>query len=165
MKGEQIIVTAGTKQGLSLTAKCLLHSKSEVWIENPSNANVKKIFSYYTVKLTPFEVDDQGLQPRMFPARGKPTLIFATPSHQFPMGGILPMQRRVELIQFARKSGAYLLEDDYDSEFSYDAHPSNSLFELDCEHDLHRHLRKVLFPSSYCDISSCRYVLSSNGGN
>jgi len=145
---DQIIVTAGTKQGLSLAAKCLLHSKSEVWMENPSNANVKKIFSYYTDKITPFEVDDQGLQPNQFPVRGKPTLIFTTPSHQFPMGGILPIKRRVELIQFAKNSGAYLLEDDYDSEFGYDALPSNSLFELDCEHVIYTGtFSKVLFPS------------------
>ena len=145
---EQIVVTAGTKQGLSLVAKCLLHSKSKVWIENPSNANVKLIFSYYTHKITPFEVDAQGLQPGLFPVKGKPTLIFTTPSHQFPMGGILPMQRRIELVRFARESGAYLLEDDYDSEFSYDAPPSNSLFELDGEHVIYvGTFSKVLFPS------------------
>lgn len=147
-RADQIIVTAGTKQSLSLTAKCLLHSESEVWIENPSNTNVEKIFSYYTDKITPFEVDEQGMKPKLFPAAGKPSLIFTTPSHQFPMGGILPMQRRVELIRFARKSGAYLLEDDYDSEFCYDAHPSNSLFELDCEHVIYTGtFSKVLFPS------------------
>lgn len=145
---EQIIVTAGTKQGLSLAAKCLFHSKSEVWIENPTNINVKQIFSYYTNNIKPFEVDAQGLQPKLFPADGKPTLIFTTPSHQFPMGGILPMQRRVELIEFARKSGAYLLEDDYDSEFTYDTPPSNSLFELDCEHVIYTGtFSKVIFPS------------------
>lgn len=145
---EQIIVTSGTKQGLSLTAKCLLNSRSEVWIENPTNANVRQIFSYYTDRITPFEVDAQGLQPRMFPAGGKPALIFTTPSHQFPMGGILPMQRRIELTRFTEKSGAYLLEDDYDSEFRYDAHPSNSLFELDCEHVVYAGtFSKVLFPS------------------
>ncbi len=58
------------------------------------------------------------------------------------------MQRRVELTQFARKSGAYLLEDDYDSEFNYDAPPANSLFELDCEHVIYTGtFSKVLFPS------------------
>ncbi len=145
---EQIIVTSGTKQGLSLTAKCLLNANSEVWLENPSNANVVKIFSYHTNKLTPFEVDEQGLRPELFPAHGTPTLILTTPAHQFPMGGILPMKRRAELIQFARTSGAYLLEDDYDSEFTYDAPPSNSLFELDSEHVIFTGtFSKVLFPS------------------
>jgi len=145
---EQIIITAGTKQGLSLAAKCLLNSKSEVWMENPSNVNVKKIFSYHTNQIIPFEVDAEGLQPQSFPAHGKPALIFTTPSHQFPMGGILPMQRRIELTQFARKSGTYLLEDDYDSEFTYDKSPANSLFELDSEHVIYAGtFSKVLFPS------------------
>jgi len=145
---EQIIVTAGAKQGLSLAARCLLDSKSEVWMENPSNLNVQHIFSYYTDKIMPFDVDAQGLQPELFPASGKPTLIFTTPSHQFPMGGILSMQRRIALAEFAAKSRAYLLEDDYDSEFTYDLPPSSSLFELDCERVIYvGTFSKVLFPS------------------
>ncbi len=145
---EQIIVTSGAKQGLSLVAKCLLCFQSEVWIENPSNANVKQILSYHTNHIVPFEVDTQGIQPEQFPINGRPTLIFTTPSHQFPMGGILPIQRRIALIEFARKSGAYLLEDDYDSTFTYDIAPANSLFELDNERVIYvGTFSKVMFPS------------------
>ena len=133
---------------MSLVAKCLLNSQSKVWIENPSNSNVQQIFSYYTQQITPIEVDNQGLQPALFPTGEKPTLIFTTPSHQFPMGGILPMQRRIELVQFARKSGAYILEDDYDSEFTYDSPPSKSLFELDSERVIYvGTFSKIMFPS------------------
>lgn len=147
-KPEQIIVTAGTKQGLSLAAKCLLNAESEVWVENPSNANVVQIFSYHTHRIRPFEVDSCGIRPDAFPANGKPDLIFTTPSHQFPMGGILPIQRRIALVEYARRSGAYLLEDDYDSEFSYAAPPVNSLFELDSETVIYAGtFSKVLFPS------------------
>jgi GntR family transcriptional regulator/MocR family aminotransferase len=145
---EQIIVTSGTKQGLSLTAKCLLNPESEVWIENPSNANVTQIFSYHTKRIVPFEVDAYGIQPEQFPSDRKPNLIFVTPSHQFPMGGILPLQRRIALTEFARKSGAYLLEDDYDSAFTYDSQPLNSLFELDNDRVIHAGtFSKILFPS------------------
>lgn len=145
---DQIIITAGTKQGLSLVAKCLLNSQIEVWIENPSNLNVKAIFSYHTDRIVPFDVDEQGIQPDQFPSDGKPTLIFTTPSHQFPMGGILPIQRRIALVEFARKSGAYILEDDYDSTFSYDGPPPNSLFELDHERVVYAGtFSKILFPS------------------
>lgn len=145
---EQIIITAGAKQGLSLVAKCLLHSQSEVWMENPSNVNVKQIFSFYRSNIVPFDVDSEGIRPDQFPSDGKPNMIFTTPSHQFPMGGILPIQRRIALIDFARKSGAYLLEDDYDSEFTYDGLPSNSLFELDSERVVYvGTFSKVLFPS------------------
>lgn len=145
---EQIIVTAGTKQGLTLAAKCLLNSESEVWMENPSNANVRKIFSYHTDNIVPFEVDGQGVRPEVFPQDGTPDLIFVTPSHQFPMGGILPLQRRIALIEFARKTGAYLLEDDYDSTFTYGGQPANALFELDPDRVIYvGTFSKVLFPS------------------
>ncbi len=145
---DQIVITSGVKQGLSLVAKCLLDAKSEVWIENPSNENVKQIFSYHTDKIMPFEVDKEGIQPSLFPLGKRPTLIFVTPSHQFPMGGILPIQRRIELIQVAREANCYLLEDDYDSEFNYDGLPSNSLLELDMEHVIYAGTcSKVMFPS------------------
>jgi GntR family transcriptional regulator/MocR family aminotransferase len=117
-------------------------------MENPSNANVKAIISYHTDRIVPFDVDEQGLQPDQFPGDGKPRLIFTTPSHQFPMGGILPIQRRIALVEFARKSGAYILEDDYDSTFSYDGPPPNSLFELDHERVIYAGtFSKILFPS------------------
>jgi GntR family transcriptional regulator/MocR family aminotransferase len=134
---EQIIITSGTKQGLTLVAKTLLNDKSEVWIEDPTNENVKQIFSYHTDKMIPFRVDALGIQPHLFPSDRKPTLIFVTPSHQFPMGGILPIKRRLELVEFARKSGCYILEDNYDSEFTYQGLPANSLFEFDSEHVIH----------------------------
>jgi len=147
-KPEQIIITTGTKQGLSLIAKCLLNAQSEVWIENPSNENVNQIFAYHTDKIIPFEVDEEGIQPHLFPNQKKPSLIFVTPSHQFPMGGILSIKRRLELIQFARKNDCFILEDDYDSEFNYEGLPINSLFELDTEHVIYAGtFSKVMFPS------------------
>lgn len=145
---EQIIVTSGAKQGLSLAAKCLLDGQEEVWMETPSNVNVKQIFSYHTGRIVPFAVDDQGIRPADFPGEGRPRLIFTTPSHQFPMGGILPLQRRIALVDFARKSGAYLLEDDYDSAFTYEGLPANALFELDSQRVIYvGTFSKVLFPS------------------
>lgn len=145
---EQIMITSGTKQGLTLIAKCLLHAESKVWIENPTNRNVLKIFSYHTNHIVPFDVDEDGIQPSMFPKDEKPDVIFVTPSHQFPMGGILPMKRRIELIAFAQKTGCYIVEDDYDSEFRYNGLPSSSLFELDNEHVIYAGtFSKILYPS------------------
>ena len=145
---DQILITTGTKQGLTLVAKCLLDSNSEVWLEDPSNANVKQIFSYHTDHITPIPVDEKGIRPDRLPRAGKPSLLFVTPSHQFPMGGILPIQRRLDLISFARGSGCYLIEDDYDSEFGYDGIPTNSLQELDNSHVIYvGTFSKVMFPS------------------
>lgn len=145
---DQIVVTSGAKQGLTLIAKCLLDSQSRVLLEDPTNDNVRRIFSYHTGHLTPVPVDGDGIRTDLLPAGVHPTLLFVTPSHQFPMGGILPLDRRMELIRFARQAGCYLLEDDYDSEFRYDALPVRSLYELDGEMVVYAGtFSKVLFPS------------------
>lgn len=145
---EQIIITAGTKQGLSLIAKCLLNQDSEVWLEDPTNQNVKQIFSYHTNHITPIAVDAQGIQTDLLSAKKEPSFIFVTPSHQFPMGGILSIQRRLELAQFARHTGCYIVEDDYDSEFRYNGEPINSLYELNSQQVIYvGTFSKTLFPS------------------
>ena len=99
---DQILITTGTKQGLSLIAKCLINPQKEAWIEDPANINVRKIFSYHTDLITPIKVDDKGIRPELFPVNRTPVLIYITPSHQFPIGGILPIQRRLELIHNSR---------------------------------------------------------------
>ncbi len=145
---DQILITSGTKQGLSLVAQCLLSNNKEAWIEDPSNIHVKKIFHNYTKNITPLPVDDKGIQPDLFPPHGNPALIFVTPSHQFPMGGILPIQRRLELLQYAEKAVSYIVEDDYDSEFRYKGLPINSLQELGNERVIYLgSFSKTLFPS------------------
>jgi len=145
---EQIVVTSGAKQGLTLVAKCLLDRNGEAYLEDPSNCNVRQIFSYHTNRITPIPVDRSGIVTDALPRSGAPKLLFTTPSHQFPMGGILPVQRRLELVRFARGSGCYLVEDDYDSEFRYDGIPLSSLFELDGSRVIYvGTFSKVLFPS------------------
>lgn len=145
---EQIIITSGTKQGLSLVAKCLLNQNNEVWLEDPTNQNVRQIFAYHTNHIVPIAVDAQGIQPDLFPPDKKPDLIFVTPSHQFPMGGVLPIQRRVQLTNFAKTAGCYILEDDYDNEFRYAGAPANALYELSDERVIYAGtFSKILFPS------------------
>jgi GntR family transcriptional regulator/MocR family aminotransferase len=145
---DQIIITTGAKQGLSLVAKCLLRSESEALIEDPSNENVKKVFSFHTDRITPIEVDNEGIRPELFPKDSSPALVFVTPSHQYPLGGVLSIQRRLELIRYARKTGCYIVEDDYDSEFRYRGLPVSSLQELDNERVIYiGTFSKTLFPS------------------
>jgi len=145
---DQIIITTGAKQGLSLIAKCLLKSENEAWIEDPSNDNVRKIFSYHTNHIVPIAVDNKGIRPELFPADSSPTLIFITPSHQFPLGGILPIQRRLEIIRYASRTGCYVVEDDYDSEFRYSGLPISSLHELDNQRVIYiGTFSKTMFPS------------------
>ena len=86
--------------------------------------------------------------PARFPVGRKPTLIICSPARQFPTGAIMPMTRRMELVAFAKRTGAYLLEDNFESEFNYEAPPTSSLFELAPERVLSvGTFSKVLFPS------------------
>lgn len=145
---DQIIVTTGAKQALTLIAKCLLDSESEVLLEDPSNKNVRQIFSYHTKHITAVPTDREGIIPALLPAKSYPRLLFTTPSHQFPSGGILTMGRRLELVAFARETGCLLVEDDYDSEFRYDGAPVNSLYELAPEQVFYiGTFSKILYPS------------------
>lgn len=145
---DQIIITSGAKQGLTLVAKCLLSPESTVFIEDPSNDNVRRIFSYHTDRIIPIPVDSQGIDPGLFPPDTVPALIFVTPSHQFPMGGVLSIQRRLELLSYARETGCYVVEDDYDSEFRYRGLPVSAMQELDIQHVIYvGTFSKVLFPS------------------
>ncbi len=84
--------------------------------------------------LSPIPVDENGMQTALLPREIRPAFVFVTPSHQFPLGGLLPIQRRIYLIQFARTARCYIVEDDYDSEFRYNGTPVSSLQELDPEH-------------------------------
>lgn len=146
---DQIIITTGAKQGLSLVAKCLLQPGSDALIEDPANENVKKIFSYHTKNIIPIAVDEEGIRTEMLPDDCSPALVFVTPSHQYPLGGILSIKRRLELIRYARKTGCYIVEDDYDSEFRYRGLPVPSLQELDNERVIYTGtLSKTLFPSA-----------------
>ncbi len=149
---DQIIITAGAKQAISIIAKTLLTSASHVFIEDPSNMNLRQIFSYHTEKMHPIPVDEKGVLTENLQQtadeKGVPKLFFVTPSHQFPMGGILPIQRRIALVEFAKATGCYLIEDDYDSEFRYDGVPTRSLFELNQDQVIYvGTFSKIMFPS------------------
>ncbi|TCL57708.1 GntR family transcriptional regulator [Hydrogenispora ethanolica] len=145
---QQILVTTGAKQALTLVAKCLLGPDREAWLEDPTNRNVRQIFGYHTARLLPVPVDGQGIVTARLPAGGRPAFIFVTPSHQFPLGGILPVQRRLELVRFARTAGCYLVEDDYDSEFRFRSLPVSSLQELAPDRVIYAGtFSKTLFPS------------------
>jgi len=145
---EQIIVTTGTKQSLTLAGKCLLAKDSEVLIEDPGNGNVKDIFSFHTEKIYPLPADGEGIMPSGFARFSAPSLIFTTPSNAFPLGGALPIARRLALIRYAREKGAWILEDDYDSEFCYQGPPVHALQALAPDIVVYTGtFSKIMFPS------------------
>lgn len=147
-KPEHIVITSGAVQALQLIVRLLLQSGNTVFAEEPSNEDLKSILTSTGAKLHEIPVDDWGLQSQKLPVGMSPTCIYATPSHQFPLGGILPIQRRIELVEYARRCGSYILEDDYDSEFRYDGAPLHSLQSLCPEQVIYiGTFSKIMFPS------------------
>ncbi|MED0716175.1 MocR-like pyridoxine biosynthesis transcription factor PdxR [Aeribacillus composti] len=128
---DQLVITSGATQAFSLLAKLLLSPGDEVIVEDPITKEIQTIFSLSGAVICPVPVDEQGMKMDLLPSDRKPSFIFVTPSHQFPLGGTLPIQRRIQLIQFARKVDCYIVEDDYDSEFRHQGAPIHSLQGLD----------------------------------
>lgn len=145
---DQLVITSGAAQAFSLVARLLLSPGDEVIIEDPVTYDVQRIFCAVGAALFPIPVDEDGMQTGLLPLEKHPAFVFVTPSHQFPLGGLLPIQRRIQLIQFARAAGCYLVEDDYDSEFRYSGTPVSSLQELEPERVIYvGTLSKILSPA------------------
>ncbi|UOF90036.1 PLP-dependent aminotransferase family protein [Fodinisporobacter ferrooxydans] len=130
---DQIVITAGTTQALSIVAKLLSTEKQEVIAEDPITHEVQTIFSSHGCHLQPISVDADGMQTEQIHSASKPAFVYVTPSHQFPLGGTLPVKRRIDLIRFARSANCCIVEDDYDSEYRYEGPPISSLQGLDPE--------------------------------
>lgn len=129
---EQILITTGTQQGLHLIATLLLDIGDAVWMENPGYRWAGAILSAAGAELCPVPVDEHGLRVvdgiDRFPHA---KLAYVTPSHQFPLGSTMSLQRRLELLAWARREGAWIVEDDYDSEYRYDSPVLASLQSMD----------------------------------
>lgn len=144
----QLIITTGAIQGIFIAAHTLLNAQSQVVTEDPMNLNVRKIFSDRGAQVLPVPVDEQGIQTGLIPEGAKPRLIYITPSHQFPLGSTLSIQRRIELVEWARQADAYILEDNYDNEFRFEGTPVSSLQGLDPERVIYAGtFSKILCPA------------------
>lgn len=127
---DQIIIIAGCQEGLNLTARLLLREGMSVAIENPAYQGAAYLYESYRAHLTPVCVDDNGLCVEELPDEGA-ALLYVTPSHQYPMGFTLPLERRLRLLDWAWRTGTYIIEDDYDSDFRYRGSPIAALMGLD----------------------------------
>jgi GntR family transcriptional regulator/MocR family aminotransferase len=129
---EQILVTGGTTQAVGIVSRLLLQGSQRTCIlEDPVTWDIQLIVSGFGGRIIPVRVDDQGMDVDALPPRARPGFIYVTPSHQFPLGGAMPIQRRARLLKYAQGRGAYVVEDDYDSEFRYDSPPISSIQGLD----------------------------------
>jgi len=132
-RSENIVITNGSQQALDLIARMLLKRNDEVLVEDPAYRGATQVFSNAGAKLIHSEVDENGLNPDNFVQQNAENarLIYTTPSHQFPTGGVLSLPRRLSLLEWANNHNAFIIEDDYDSEFRYQGPPIESIQGLD----------------------------------
>jgi len=129
---EQIVVTAGTQQAIDIVIRILPNRNKEVWVEDPGYPLTQQALLAAGATVRPIPVDGQGIDVgRGIQSAPNASAVFVTPSHQFPTGVVLSMARRLELLAWARKKDAWIVEDDYASEFRYGGRPLASLQGLD----------------------------------
>lgn len=142
-----IFVTAGATQALHLLAELLASDGKEMLIEDPCHTGMRKALQGKGVLLRPVPVDEHGIQTETLGC-GKACAVYVTPSHQFPLGGILPAGRRTALVRLARERGMYIIEDDYDSEYRYTGAPVSPLYSMDPETVVYvGTFSKIMFPA------------------
>lgn len=130
-RAADVIVTAGAQQAFDLIARCLVGPGDVVAIEDPGYPLGRLAFEAAGARIAAVRVDTEGLVVDELPDRAK--LVFVTPSHQFPTGVPMSMRRRQALLAWASRSGAAIVEDDYNGEFRFDGRPLEPLQRLDAE--------------------------------
>ncbi|HEX5706610.1 MAG TPA: PLP-dependent aminotransferase family protein [Pyrinomonadaceae bacterium] len=147
---EQVIVVTGTQQAVDILARVLLDPGDSVWVEDYGYIAARSSLVAAGARLVPVPVDEEGINVRegeRLCARAR--LAYVAPSHQYPLGVTLSLARRLELLEWASRAGAWVVEDDYDSEFRYAGRPLAAMQGLDAEGRVIYlgTFSKVLFPS------------------
>jgi GntR family transcriptional regulator/MocR family aminotransferase len=147
---DQVLIVSGSQQALDITARVLLDPGNSVWVEEPGYSLQRAVLTAAGCRLIPVPVDEAGMDVETGIKRSpRARAAFVTPSHQYPLGSTMSASRRIQLLNWAHSAGAWVIEDDYDSEFRYESLPIASM------HGLDRNARviyvgtfsKVLFPS------------------
>ena len=131
-EASQIMVVNGSQHALDLSARVLLDPDSPVWIEEPGYEFLRHALTLSGCRLVPVPVDSEGLDV----AAGiklcrNARVAYVTPSHQYPLGATMSAARRLQLLEWAHSSSAWIVEDDYDSEYRYESMPVASMQGLD----------------------------------
>ena len=120
---DQILVTDGAHQAIDLITRLLGDVGDIAWMENPGYWGARAILEANGIRQVPVEVDTHGMRCQD-PAPGEaPRFLFVTPSHQYPLGSVMPVSRRQELLTLAHRHGSWVIEDDYDGEFRFSGNP------------------------------------------
>ncbi|MCA8911389.1 MAG: PLP-dependent aminotransferase family protein [Planctomycetes bacterium] len=132
---KNVLITAGSQQGLWFTASLLVAEGDPVMLEDPAYLGARSIFGAVKAKQVGIPVDSEGADTaavaRLLEQGVKPKLLHLTPSHQYPTGVTLSTARRMELLEMASEHGFMIVEDDYDSEFRYEGRPVRALAGID----------------------------------
>ncbi|MGP1629694.1 MAG: MocR-like pyridoxine biosynthesis transcription factor PdxR [Giesbergeria sp.] len=142
---DQVLITSGTQQSLELCAHLLADHGDTVWLEDPAYWGAVKSFMATGLSIHPVRVDEHGIAPTQADERHPPRLIYTTPSHQYPTGAVMALTRRQQLLTIAQTHNAWILEDDYDSEFRFSGRPLSSLAGLDQD-------ERVLYLGSFSKV-------------
>ena len=129
---EQIIMVSGSQGALDLVSRMLINAGDPVWMEDPGYLGARGAFLGANAHIIPVPVDNEGLVVETGIARApQARLVYLTPSHQFPLGVTMSLARRLALLDWAKHTGSYILEDDYDSEYRFAGRPLAALQGLD----------------------------------
>ncbi|CAM5275236.1 MocR-like pyridoxine biosynthesis transcription factor PdxR [Leifsonia shinshuensis] len=125
-----VVVTSGAQQAFDLLGRTLLRPGDTVIVEDPGYPPVRQLFEQLGARVVPVPVDQEGLRVDLLPPA---RMVYVTPSHQFPLGGVLPLERRAALLEWAAREDAVVIEDDYDSEYRFGARALDPLQRLDAD--------------------------------
>ncbi|KQY89444.1 MULTISPECIES: PLP-dependent aminotransferase family protein [Roseateles] len=129
----QIVIVHGSQQAIDLCARLLLDAGDAFVFEEPGYLMARACFEATGASLLATPVDAHGIDTARLPEGDRVRLAYVTPSHQFPLGGVLPVGRRQQLLQWAQRHGAWVIEDDYDGEFRYGQRPIDALQSMDAD--------------------------------
>ena len=131
---EQVFVVAGAQRALQIVCSLLLELGDRVWLEEPGYPGARSALIGAGVRIVPVRVDGDGINVAAGARQARDArMAYVTPSHQFPLGVPMSLPRRLALLKWAAAAGAWVIEDDYDSEFRYDARPIPCLHGLDAD--------------------------------
>jgi len=160
---EDVIIVSGTQQALTLVARVIVDEGQSVVLEDPCYENARDALEAHGAKLVSVRVDSAGLVTDELPAR-PPRLIHVTPSHQFPSGAVMSLERRIQLLNYAAAHQCWIFEDDYDGELHYDQRPLAALRSLDVSKRViySGTFSKTLFPGLRLGYMVCPQALRND---